>query len=312
MFLQPGVDVVIPEGKCINGIIGDGVKTIPVSDCSPAKAIRLAHPETNGACVEMQTPEETAKLCEIAEGITSVFECLEIIKTQPAAQIDGNLVDLKKCTPDGRPIVFYAETNEVTGEVTFTTYVLEGGTLIPYLGGECVECNKQYNFTQTYIGDESSPYCGLPVFECAGELFVLFDGEYIQLPEDTNMLEVSTTNPSASALTCETLDVQISITDPLEGVATDLVALAIAEGFTFPTFGAPLAEDALAITGCSTGVAADLYGGKTGDTIKDTEGVSANTPFNFTDVDCLPVDLNICFRKCLSAADIKALEGEKG
>ena len=283
----------LQDGDCVDELVAD--------NCHPLHSL-LNPPKPS-------CPDD---ICNVS---TEILEKLCLIEEQDNDTINafnGSITLLGKCTPEGLPILVCKITNEETGESTYQNHAPTGenGVLESY-AGECVECNKQYNFTQTFVADQLSPYCGLPIFECKGELFVLFDGAHIPLPEDTNMLEVTTTNPANTALQCEPLDVQISITDPLEGTAADLIALAVAKGLTYPTFGDPVAEEALAITGCSTGGPIQ-YGGKTGDTIKDTEGVSASTAFDFTDPACLPVNLNVCFRKCVSAAEAKALAAVKG
>ena len=187
-------------------------------------------------------------------------------------------------------------------------YIGTDGTCEPYdpeIHGEWGSCECNYNFLQIYVDQEDSPYCGLPIFACGDKWFVPFEGEIT--PLEDNMIKVTTTNAGNLEKACETLDIPIAITEPLSGNAADLIALALAEGLTFPTYGEPTEADVVAITGQSTGPV--TYAGQVGDCIEDTEGVSATTEFDFP-ADCLPVNLNVCLRKCLTAAEVKALSGE--
>lgn len=126
---------------------------------------------------------------------------------------------------------------------------------------------------------------------------------------ETTMLEVTTSAANAGAEICETLDCQVTITEAFEGTAADIIADALDLGKEFPTYGAPTEDDAIALTGTAAGPM--TYGGFTGDTVKDTDGVTDSTPIVIT-ADCLPATFNVCFRKCLSAAEIKALPAKEG
>ena len=174
----------------------------------------------------------------------------------------------------------------------------------PACAGEYAGCNKEYSPVDLWVDDPDYPeLCGHRIYLCGEQKFYIdpITCKHEPLPE---MIKVTTTNAGNLEKVCETLDIPITITDPLSGTAEDLIALALAEGLAFPTYGDPVAEDVVAITGQSTGPV--TYAGQVGDCIEDTEGVSATTEFDFP-ADCVPVNLNVCLRKCLTAAEVKAL-----
>lgn len=291
----------MPAGTWLDGACLEEATVVDVETCG--KVFDCYKPNDLPPCIgDAELSVTDQKQCEIAD-------LLADLNIDVTNAIDGSTVNAGKCTPDGRTIIHCVKKDADGNLIGLDAFAINPatGAAEPY-SGECVKCNKQYNKVDLWVADPESEFCGYRVYECDGEKFVFNPTtcKYETLPE---MLKVTTTNAGNSAKVCETLDVQLEITEPTEGTAADLIADAIAAGLTFPTYGAPAAEDALAITGQAAGPV--VYGGQTGDCIADTEGVSASTAFDFTDPTCLPANLNVCFRKCLSAAEVKALpEGE--
>ena len=314
MITPPVGANVIAGGECITG---DGVTPLDIDGC----CIHGNLFREFGAllCDDAEESTEVAKLCEIAEGMTSVLACLEIIKSNPIASIDGDAVSLNKCTPDGRPLIFCKKTDTITGEVSFETFVLEDGTLVPHAGTECVECNKQYNPIDQWVSDPTSEFCDYRVYECDGEKFIFnpITCEYENIPMGT----ITTPYQPTGEDVCD--DAQTGPFNLLVGATTvgDIVAGQLA-GLVFDLNGTEVpvtAEDveSIKITPKPCG-ALDPDGAEvTADWIIVNE-VNAS---NYIDVPEGGVDLDvavevpaggcavaeICFKSCLSKQEIAAL-----
>ena len=267
------------------------------------------------------------KICELVAGQTSILACLEIIKNNPIAAFDGDALQLNKCSPDGNPLVFYAITDESTGNLTgFETYVLIDGELVPYEGTECVDCNKQYRPVDLWVADPESPFCDYRVYECDGEKFIYNPNPPICDYEKIPMGTITTPYKPTGEDVCD--DAQTGPINLPAGATTvaDIIAANL-EGLTFDFNGTevPVTADdieSIKITPKPCG-ALDPDGVKvTADWVVVNEvnasnyidvpegGVDGTVAIEVPEGGCSIAEL--CFKKCLSKQEIAALGGKEG
>jgi len=81
VYLPKRAPVEYPAGALVNGRCLEEAETVMVNVCSPGVSCLFPCP-VYAPCDEVNPSPETEKLCEIAEGQTSILACLEIIKNQ--------------------------------------------------------------------------------------------------------------------------------------------------------------------------------------------------------------------------------------
>ena len=336
-YMAPRTSVTLDDGGIIIRRNGD-------AECvEKCEEVELKHKRTWLQPHEMANPRpcisvvpdtpEVEKLCTIAE-------CLEQLKTiitniDPIANFDGNVVNLGKCTPDGREIIFCVKKDPDTGElISIDAFALTGSDWEPY-DGECVDCApKQYSFTGQVVSNIDSEYCGLPFVMCDNEL-MLFDASqtppFIPIPEGTDVsTEFEPYVPGQAADIC--LEAQCSlfeVTPGMSGTVESIIAAMIVEkGLVYTPEGkAPIPvtpQDAVEFTIRRKPCNAETSDGSI--VVADYVEIDGHKQIRWTDPKQGGVDLavevtipetgcslaTVCFENCISKADYAALPaGEK-
>ena len=230
MYVKKKVPVDLKAGTYFDGACLTEGTTVELNACDPMAQCLLDPQPLPCTFGDVEPSPELQKLCDLLAVSETIAECLEIIKDQPVAAFANDGFRSGKCTPDGQPIFICKHTDNVTGEITWESLAYIDGAVVPY-DGDCIDCNKQYNFINGYVADTESQYCGYPIYECEG-LFWALDTNLCEYIEIDKTMPITYGAPTTPATKPECINLTYELCNQGEAVETvtgaEIVAQALA------------------------------------------------------------------------------------